>query len=162
QRLLEIGSVDDAQTHLLEAAELFSRLGEHEKELLTLTSLARLYERSVDGYEKYLAIWERIRKLHRERNEPVAGNAPLKKMAGQAREAGDQDSALRYYQESLDLAAEKGDPADEGDLLNTMGIIEWERGNYTLALEHFERARRIFEELNDRHHAGLILNSIGV
>jgi len=162
QRLLEIGSVEEAQTHLLEAAELFSRLGEHEKELLTLTSLARVYEQLADGYEKYLAIWQRIRKIHRERNEPIAGNGPLKKMAGQAREAGDQDSALRYYREALDLAIEKSDAADEGDLLNTMGIIEWERGNYSLSLEHYERARQIFEELEDSHHAGLILNSIGV
>ncbi len=162
QRLLEIGRVKEAHPPLLEAADLFSRLGEKEKELLTLTSLARIYEQSADGYERYLATWQRIRDLHKERSEPAGGNAALKGLARQARQAGDQDSALRYYQEALDLAAETGDAAQQGDLLNTMGIIEWERANYSRALEHYERARQIFEELDDQIHAGLMLNSIGV
>jgi serine/threonine protein kinase/class 3 adenylate cyclase/tetratricopeptide (TPR) repeat protein len=161
-RLLEIGRVEDARPPLLEAAELFSRLGEKEKELLTLTSLARIYEQSADGYARYLATWQRIRDLQKERREPAEGNAALKERARQVRQAGDQHSALRYYQEALDLAAETGDAAQQGDLLNTMGIIEWERANYSRALQHYERARQIFEELNDPIHAGLMLNCIGV
>jgi serine/threonine protein kinase/tetratricopeptide (TPR) repeat protein len=85
----------------------------------------------------------------------------LKGMARLARQAGDQELALRCYQEALDLAAGTGEKAQMGDLLNSMGIIEWERANYSRALEHYQKARQVFEGLDDQINAGLMLNSIG-
>jgi serine/threonine protein kinase/tetratricopeptide (TPR) repeat protein len=86
----------------------------------------------------------------------------LKRLGRQVRKEGEgQEPALRYYQEALDIAAGTGDKAQMGDLLNTMGIVEWERANYGRALEHYENARQVFEELGDRVNTGLIMSSIG-
>jgi serine/threonine protein kinase/tetratricopeptide (TPR) repeat protein len=163
QRLAALGRTEESLARLLEAADLFSQLGESRNEAPALTIIAHTYEQSAEGYEKCLATWERIRTLRKNQNDLAGEIEVLKEMARLARRrAGDQDLALRYLLEALDLAASRGDEARQGDLLNTMGIIEWERANYERALEHYEKAGRIFQSLNDRINAGLILNSIGV
>jgi serine/threonine protein kinase/tetratricopeptide (TPR) repeat protein len=163
QRLMESGKVEDASPHLVEAAELFSQLGDRENELLVLISLARIYEQSPAGYDQSLAAWSRIRDLRKERNEPAGVIEALKQMARLARQgAGDRGSALGHLSEASDLAAGAGDAACQGEMLNSMGIIEWEQANYSSALAHYEKALEIFEGLDDRVHAGLMLNSIGV
>jgi tetratricopeptide (TPR) repeat protein len=163
QRLLETGRVEEASPLLVEAAGLFSQLGDRGNELLVLTSLASLYEQFPAGYDQCQAVWRKIRDLQRELNDSSGAIETLKQMARLAKQrAGDPGSGLEYYTEALDLAAAGGDAPCQGELLNSMGIIEWERGNFSGALAHYERALEIFESLNDQVHAGLMLNSIGV
>lgn len=163
QRLLESGLIEDSRPILQEAIDLFSQLGDEKKELVTLTNLARVYGQSPVCYQDWLATWRMFRELRRERMEvPGSEIAALKQMAREAKQDEEPELALRYYREALALAAGAGEESQEGDLLNSMGIIEWEWGNYQRSLEYYQQAYRIFARLEDQVHAGLMLNSIAV
>ncbi len=162
-RLMALSRFDEAFPRLLEAAELFAELGDTENEIVALTGLARSYELSGTGDEKCLATWAKIRMLRRQQNDACGEIEALKELARLARrQVSGKDAALGYLQEACDLAAGRADAAAQGDLLNTMGIIEWERAAYDRALDYYEQALQIFRRLDDRKHAGLMLNSIGV
>jgi tetratricopeptide (TPR) repeat protein len=70
--------------------------------------------------------------------------------------------ALQYYREAMTTARSIGDVAKEGDLHNTMGIIEWERENFTNALDHYERALGLLQQQEETADIGLIRTGIGV
>ena len=90
----------------------------------------------------------------------------LEAIEGMARvtrhQADDPARTLQYYGEALVLAEELNDRNKQGDLLNTLGILEWQQGAYKEALGWYERALKIFQELDDLVHQGLVLNSLGV
>ncbi len=162
-RLMALSRFAEALPRLLEAAALFAELGDSENEIVALTGLARSYELSGANDEKCLATWEKIRTLRKQRQHTTGEIEALKEMAQLTRrQASGKDAALAYLQEACDLAASCEATATQGDLLNTMGIIEWERANYEHALRYYEQALQMFQRLDDRRHAGLLLNSIGV
>jgi serine/threonine protein kinase/tetratricopeptide (TPR) repeat protein/class 3 adenylate cyclase len=163
QRLLELDRLAEALQHLLEAADMFSHLGDSEEHIRTLTSIAYVYERCGSDAPAALAAWEHVASL-----QSVRGNAAgeLEALEGKARVARnlhlDLTAALGYYDRALEVAERIDDASKQGDLLNTMGIIEWGRFNFPGALDYYERALGVFQKLGDIVHAGLILNSIGV
>jgi tetratricopeptide (TPR) repeat protein len=69
--------------------------------------------------------------------------------------------ARAYYKRGVRLAEELADGGAEGRMRNVLGILEWEQGEYTEALGHYERAFEVFSTLSDDMHSGLMLNSIG-
>ena len=161
--LLALNRFDAALPRLREAAELFAELGDNENEIVALTGLARSYEQSGAGIETCLSVWEKIKTRRQQQQHTVGEIGALKEMARLNRQQpSGRDAALGHLQEAVALAATSEDAAAQGDLLNTMGIIEWERGNYDGALRHYEQALQVFQRLADRKHAGLLLNSIGV
>ncbi len=162
-RLMELGRFDAAFPRLLEAAELFAELGDSENEIVALTGLARSYEQSGASAETCLAVWEKI-KMRRQQQQHTAGEIDaLKEMARLNRQQpGRREVALGHLQEAAALAATSEDAAAQGDLLNTMGIIEWEQAHYESALRYYEESLQVFQRREDCKHAGLLLNSIGV
>jgi tetratricopeptide (TPR) repeat protein len=166
-RLMTLSRFAEALPRLLEAADLFAQLGDNENEIVALTGIARSYEQSGASDEERLAIWEKIRTLRKQRQHTAGEIEALKEMARLTRrqvsgKPNGKDAALAYLQEACELAASREETATQGDLLNTMGIIEWERADYDRALRYYEQAWRMFQRLGDRRHAGLLLNSIGV
>jgi len=162
-RLMALGRFEPARPRLLEAADLFAQLGDNENEIVALIGVARSEEQSGAGYEKCLAAWEKIRTLRKQQSDSSGEVEALKEMARLTRQrAGGKDDALEYLQAAFDLAVSREETAAQGDLLNTMGIIEWERANYDRALRYYEEALQVFQRLDDCRHAGLLLNSIGV
>jgi serine/threonine protein kinase/tetratricopeptide (TPR) repeat protein/class 3 adenylate cyclase len=163
QRLLELERFQDAVAHLKRAAVIFSELEQTDERVKTLTKLAYAYERCGVGPDRGVPVWEEVRAINRE-----TGNAPgeLEALEGMARIARDQaldpKSALKHLRQAVALAPRSGNYAKEGDLLNTIGIIEWGLSNYAEALDSFERALVIFRDMDDRAHIGLMLNSVGV
>ena len=51
--------------------------------------------------------------------------------------------------------------ARRGDVLNEIGVREWKRGHYEVALATFRDAHDLFEALGHAASAGLMSNSIG-
>jgi tetratricopeptide (TPR) repeat protein len=163
QRLLDLERSEEAIPLLREATETFAELGEKQEEARTLSSLAYVQERYSDDPVDSLAIWEKVRSLRREQDDPIG---QLEALEGMSRVARSQlkkpDLAVEYLRQAFQVASTVGDPARQGDLLNTMGILEWGRGNYGTALDHYRKAHSIFLDAGDRVHVGLMLNSIGV
>jgi len=158
--LLALERHAEALPYLREGAALFAQLVDHQTEALMWSKVAGIYERE-KNYPEAMAAWAKARELRK-----MANNGPgeLEALEGMARVCRLQENApaLQYYNEALTLAEKMGDPAKEANLLNTMGILEWNRGEYDQALQHYEKALGIFRKLGDQVHAGLMLNSIGV
>jgi len=70
--------------------------------------------------------------------------------------------AIGRYEEALALAARAGDRLREAAILNTLGILDYERGDYASALRRYETGLAMARVRGDRGHEGLMLNSIGV
>lgn len=157
-----LGRHEEALPHLEEAAELFARLEDHDAEALMWSRIAASHE-AMDDYPDAVAAWSRARRI-REREDDGPGELEaLEGIARVTRRHVDEPSlALDYYGEALARARELGDASAEGRLRNTMGILEWHRGEFEAALAHYERALDLFREVDDRAHEGLILNSLGV
>jgi len=163
QRLLEQDRLSEALPYLREAAEIFAQLDEKDEEIRTLTSIAYVYERCGLDPDAALSAWEMVEALWSDQGN-IAGE--LEALEGKARVArnqkSDQSAALEYFVSALDAAERLGDKEKQGDLLNTIGILEWSRLNYSSALLYYQRALEIFTTLGDIVHQGLMLNSIGV
>jgi tetratricopeptide (TPR) repeat protein/class 3 adenylate cyclase len=163
QRLIAIGKSGEALPHLREASAVFSEAGETEDEIKTLTSILTISDGSPEWLAATLQALERIRAIYKQMNEPGREIEALIEIARQARRRrAEPELALRCYQAALEVCIETGDASREGDVLNSMGIVEWERGEYARALEYYNRALAAFKITGDISHQGLILNSIGV
>jgi len=162
QLLFTLGKSEEALSCLLESTELLARLEDHQNEALAWSTIAAIHEQNRDGHQDAKAAWEKVRALRK-----AAKDRPgeLEALEGIARIARQQEAgsslALSYYQEACELVEDIGDRKKQGDLLNTMGILEWNRGDYTQALAHYEHALGIFQELDDAVQAAVMLNSIG-
>jgi len=162
QRLLELEQIERALPYLHEAAGLFSQLDERAEQVTLMTTVAYVYERS-GSHDQAAAMWREVRSLRSQLNESRGEMEAIEGLARIARNHSRDDArALQYLEEASKLAIRLEDAAKRGDLLNTMGIIEWSRGDYASALSKYEDALELFLQLGDLVHAGLILNSIGV
>ena len=163
QRLLELDRLNEALPPLREAAEIYLQLDDAEERTRALTSIAYVYEKCGQDPEAALKAWEEAELLRASQ-----GNLPgvLETLEGMARVARnlqqDSDAALGFLGCALQVAEDLDDSAKLGDLLNTMGIIEWQRSKYAEALDYYQRAFVVFQSLGDIVHSGLMLNSIGV
>ncbi|MBA4156174.1 MAG: tetratricopeptide repeat protein [Gemmatimonadetes bacterium] len=160
--LLGLGRYDEALPHLEEAAPLFALLQDQESEALMWKEVADVYERRED-HAGALAAWSRVRALRKQTGDAAGELQALEGLGVAARRhVGEPSLALAYYSEAVELARALEDHAAEGRLRNTIGIMEWSRGEYAQALRQYERAFAIFREVEDHGHAGLMLNSAGI
>jgi tetratricopeptide (TPR) repeat protein/class 3 adenylate cyclase len=163
QRLFDLDRFEEALPHLKEAADIFYQLGESEGYLRTLTLVAYVYERCGSrGGDDALRAWDEVRKLVSEAN-PAAELEALEGMARVARNhQRDSASAVQYLSSALLVAERIGDATKQGELLNSLGIVEFASGNYGSALNRYRTALAVFLSTEDDVHAGLMLNSIGL
>jgi tetratricopeptide (TPR) repeat protein len=159
--LLASGKDEEALPYMLEAAAAFAELKDQRQEADMWSTAARLLERQPKRTDEAARAWARARDLRRlipDRSGEVEALEGL----GRVARAGDPAAGLGYYREALTLALELGQARKAGEILNSMGIIEWRQARYADALSYYEQALRLFERSDDPRAAGLILNSLGV
>jgi tetratricopeptide (TPR) repeat protein len=160
--LLGMDRQSEALLHFQEAASIFAQLKDDESEALMWSNIATTHERE-QNYPDAIAAWEKVQTLRKAANNSPGKLEAIEAMARVTRQQGDDPArTLQCYGEALDLAEELDDRNKQGDLLNTMGILEWQQGRYKKALNYYERALKIFRELDDQVHQGVVLNSLGV
>jgi tetratricopeptide (TPR) repeat protein len=162
QVLLGLNRYDEALPCLEEAAALFDQLQDRETEAHIWTEIAGAYEGTRDDAGA-IAAWTRTRALQKQIGNAAGEMAALDGLgAATRRHTAEPLLALAYYHEAIRLAEVLENRAAEGRLRNTVGILEWSRGEYAQALPHYERALAIFRDLQDTANAGLMLNSVGI
>ena len=163
QCLLILAKHEEALPYLTEGAEVFDQLGDLENAALMLSRVAGVHERSAENLATAEETWMETRNLRRQCNDKAGELEAVEAIARLRRKrARDPYEAVPYYLEALELAGDIGDRAREGELLNTIGILEWDASRFDEALTFYERALGIYRELDDQVHLGLILNSLGV
>jgi predicted ATPase len=161
--LLVLNEPAEALPYLLESAAVFANLQEPEKAAESWNKVASIYEQTLGEYREALAAWDQVRALRRQMDDRRGTLEALLHMGHLARRhLGEPTQALQYVHDALDLAVELDDRARQSELLNTLGIIEWQQGAYTNALGHYEQALQLSRDLGDTAHVGLMLNSLGV
>ncbi len=158
--LVSFGTISESLPHLEEAAVVYKHLQDSENETRVLGTIADVLEK--DGrYSDAFATWKKVREMGEQAEDLRIKLNAVKGMAAATRNLTDGASqALKYYKEAYKFAEKLLDQSEQGEILNTMGIIEWQRGRYKQALGHFDKAFKIFLEKEDKVHAGFMLNSM--
>jgi len=74
---------------------------------------------------------------------------------------GDNQKALEYYQKSLLIYEETGDPSGIGTAYINIGYAYDELGDSETALEYYRKALVIYKDFGDKFGIAIILNNIG-
>jgi tetratricopeptide (TPR) repeat protein len=159
--LLGLQRHEEALPQLHEAASLFAQLKDLEGEAAVWSTIATAEERRGE-LAAALAAWSRAAAQYRQLRRAPEERAALEGLGRTTRRhVAEPSLALAHYYPAAELARAGGDRAAEGRLRNTIGLLEWSRGDYPRALASYERALDLFRELGDPVHAGLMLNSLG-
>jgi tetratricopeptide (TPR) repeat protein/predicted Ser/Thr protein kinase len=78
-----------------------------------------------------------------------------------ARNKGDYDAALGYFEQSIVIRKEIGDKRGEGSSLSNIGIVYRVRGDVEKALDCYKRALEIYRNIGDKLGERVVLNNIG-
>jgi predicted ATPase/class 3 adenylate cyclase len=78
-----------------------------------------------------------------------------------SRMLGDLKSARRYYDEALSIVTELGDRAFEGRLLNQVGTLALDEGQYELARQLYTESLQLRRETGNADGEASILNNLG-
>jgi serine/threonine protein kinase/tetratricopeptide (TPR) repeat protein len=157
---LGLGDVEPAIEYLSEAAPIFGQLEDEAMRLKVTAQLAELYE-EVERPQDAMAAWGSVRQWARELGDASGEVAALEGLARATRmHLGDATVALPHYEEALGKARELGDPEVVGRLLNTLGVLAWERGAYREAADYYEEALVAFREAGESEGVSLALASL--
>jgi tetratricopeptide (TPR) repeat protein len=125
---------------LEEAQQLFGRLQDRKAEAGVAARLADLYS-GATRLQDAVAAWGTVRQLARRLEDAPLELRALEGLAGATREHfGEDDLAVPLYEEASSLAESLGDAAGAARLLNSLGVIGWNRGDLEAAREFYERA----------------------
>jgi serine/threonine protein kinase/tetratricopeptide (TPR) repeat protein len=160
--LIGLGRDAEALPCLTEAAGLFAQLEDRVSEAGLWRAIARAHERSGSAADA-LSAWQRVAGLQPAGADDAVQLEARIGIALAARRAGvPADEARAAQLVALEHAVRAGARDAQGRLLNTLGIMAWERADYDEALERFDDAVTLYRDLNDGRGLGLMLNSVAV
>ena len=161
--LVGLDRCDEASAALDEATLLFRRLGDRTSEAASLTFNAEILERG--GAEasakakEFLLLALELRRGTGDQRSQVKILEALGRIGRRTVE--DRTCVVARYREAATIAAQIGDRAKAAQLLNSLGIVDVEGGDYEAALCTFHQALEIFRDVGEAANEGLMLNSIG-
>lgn len=160
--LLLLNRPHDALPYFLESTSVLAELGDFCNEAVSWSIAATIFQQTCRNHDAFEA-WKKARLLRTRMEDHYGAVQAVHEMGRLARDHfGEPMQALQYFQEGLDLAVRLQDLHKQGDLLNAMGITEWNRGAYERALPHYDAALARYREAGDLAEAALMLNSLGV
>jgi tetratricopeptide (TPR) repeat protein/class 3 adenylate cyclase len=160
--LFALGTDDEALPILQEAALLFAQLEDPASEAEMWKHAAAILERKRRP-EESIETWKRVDALCGQLGDARGRLDALEGIARSIRQHDpSSDASIAALEAALHLAATLGDPQRALALRNTLGIVAWERGRYTDALNHYQDALRLAREHGNAAQQAVILNSLGV
>jgi len=160
--LLALGRGADALPLLEEAARLFAQLENRASEADLWENIAPVHEQAYRN-DVALSAWTKARVLRRELRDTAGELTAVEGLGRVTRKlVADQSLALPHYHDAAALAASLADRRSEGRLRNVIGILEFGRQSYAVALDQYELSLDAFSECEDAEGVGLALNSIGL
>jgi tetratricopeptide (TPR) repeat protein len=153
QVLIACGSYEETLPYALEGAEALTVHGYSRAAGDLLAIAADIFERTGRG-EEARKEWQRVLSIRRSMKDARGQIEALEELARVSR-AADPAAARSYYAEILECAESESKRAE---ILNSLGVLAWENGNFEEALRHYQAALRLSGE--DKPRAGFLLNSI--
>jgi tetratricopeptide (TPR) repeat protein len=157
-----LGRDEEALPRLQEAASLFAQLEDRTGEAQMWSRIGTISERS-NNAPAALQAWQTMQALCIKLGDVEGELQALEGIARGVRSScGNTDQAIVAAEAALALTVTLGAQRRELALRNTLGIMHWERLEYSRALRQYELALRLTRVLSDRVHEGLMLNSLGI
>ncbi|HZT57017.1 MAG TPA: CHAT domain-containing tetratricopeptide repeat protein [Pyrinomonadaceae bacterium] len=151
----------DAAEKYEAASALWRDAGVREDEAGALVSAGRIYT-DLAQYQKALDDFNRALNVARvvgDRQEELEAQG---NMASVYLDLGEAQKSLELDRQMLPLARELGDRDDEASILINTGLLYQDYfSDYKTALEDYQQALKIFQEMGDRVREGVALNNIG-
>ena len=159
QALLNLANLDEAQSAFKQQHELAVRFANQVAEADALAGLGSI-DRIRNQYQQSQRQLERARALL-----VASGHPPLMgvlvDLALIARVRGDYPGAIRYLQEGLVDARNRGNRLAEATALHFIGVIYRAQGDLVQALPYYQQSLTIAQELGDEQGRAKTLNTIG-
>jgi len=157
-----------ARRHYEDALALAEKTGFLQSQSDVLTNLGVLFQAFGDD-DKALAHFLRALEVDRAAGTEALilidynniGTAYRKK--GQAQESRAHfESALAYFEKSLDLMGGGGDPGSRIRVLNNIATVRSDLGDYPAALDYYRRSLELAESRGDLEGRSAVLNNMGI
>jgi len=156
-----LGRAEDALKYWDEAAMWFGRMEERDRQAHAQSRIAVIQEELGEA-QQALATWGNAHQLAGEAGDTELEVESLLALARLTREhLGAVRLAIPYYESALQIAQRTGKRVRQGVILNSLGVIAWESGDYETAREHYEGAVSCFEEAGRPAALGHALSSLG-
>ncbi|WP_422770063.1 AfsR/SARP family transcriptional regulator [Plantactinospora sp. WMMC1484] len=152
--------LDDAQTQLRYALDLYRHSGDEAGQGLTQLNLSLLAERR-DRPAEALAHAGRALELFRSAGDRHGQARALNAIGWCHTLLADHASALTYCEQALDQLQELGDRLGQANTWESLGRAHHHLGEPSRALECYRHALRLFRALGDRHLEGITLSHSG-
>ena len=155
------GRAAEAVPLLEEADPILEQLEDDQGRIGVVSRLATLHAQLGQPQEA-LTAWGTVRQIARRREDAALEVVALEGLATASRQHfGQGDLAIPLYEEGVAKALELGDHGTAGRLLNSLGVIAWERNDWSRARTHYSEALKTFRTGEDREGIALTLASLG-
>ncbi len=150
-----------ALPYWVEASTWFGRMEELDRQAHAQSRVAAIREELGEA-QQALAAWGTAHQLAGEAGDEVLEIESLVALARLTREhLGSVRLAIPYYESALEIARRTGNPLREGSILNSLGVIAWDTGDYETARRHYVDAVACFEGTDQTAALGHALSSLG-
>jgi tetratricopeptide (TPR) repeat protein len=156
----EIGSLDEAGTHLTTAMALFESAHDERGVASSIDDIGKLswmkgeYDTALQALQEGLA---RRQKIGDRRSIALS----LNNLGLVLQDSGEFREALDAFEESLAIRREIGDLVGVVVSLNNLGTIAQDQRDFSAALRFFEDALAVAQQIGDRNRTALVLTNIG-
>jgi DNA-binding SARP family transcriptional activator/Tfp pilus assembly protein PilF len=157
---IEPGLLDQAETHLRRALDLWRSVGNRSKEAHIHSSLAILWERKGDP-ARALEHARQALAIQETTGHPTGLGLFLNLVGWFLAQVGDHASALTYCRRALSLLQETNHRFGEASAWDSLGFIYHHLGQHGGAIACYRQALRLFRELDDPVAVALILTHLG-
>jgi DNA-binding XRE family transcriptional regulator len=155
-----LGRLDDAQTHLSHALDLYTRAGDQAGQAATEYSLAYLWElreqpaRALDHARRALQLYQAAG------SENARANV-LNVVGFYQSLLGDHESALADCRQALTLLQKLDDQDGQANAWDSLGYAHRELGHYAQALTCYHHALGLYQQVSDRVNEAETLLKLG-
>ncbi|MCP4266424.1 MAG: CHAT domain-containing protein [Candidatus Brocadiaceae bacterium] len=143
------GKFEEAISSLIDAADLYAREDNLDKQLEALTHLSRAYE-SIGRYQNALKHLEFALLLAKESGDLVKTSSVLGSIGSVYIATGHGDKAYRYLKESLDMAEGMNYPGLSAVMLNNIGNLYTSQKKYKEAIDSYMESM-VLAQIIDNH-----------
>ncbi|TFI55297.1 tetratricopeptide repeat protein [Mastigocladus laminosus UU774] len=119
-------------------------------------TLRGYYTIQVDVYGQLIAAWEKIGD-----RENWNYGASLTSLGNAYHSLGEDQRAIDFHQQSLDITTQIGDRSEQANSLNNLGNAYYSLGKYQRAINFYQQSLDITTQIGDRSGQATPLNNLG-
>ncbi|HEY5883587.1 MAG TPA: CHAT domain-containing tetratricopeptide repeat protein [Pyrinomonadaceae bacterium] len=143
-----------------EALSLWRKVGDHQREALTLNRIGAIYEQLAE-FQQALEYYNQALPLRRAVGDRQGEATTVHNIGAIYWRLGESLKALEYYNQALLIRRAVGDRQDLAFSFNVIGLAYNDLGKFPEALDYYTRSLALFSEMGHRRGEANLLANIG-